>query len=91
MKVETFPFTKYGVLSGRLAGISHDAVSDETRGLVYKARILLEKSTFDVNGRQMRLEPGMAVTAEVRTGERRLVEFLMSPLLRYRDEFARER
>jgi len=91
VKVETFPFTKYGVLSGRLAGISHDAVSDETRGLVYKARILLEKPTFDVNGRKVRLEPGMAVTAEVRTGERRLVEFLMSPLLRYRDEFARER
>jgi hemolysin D len=44
-----------------------------------------------VNGRQVRLEPGMAVTAEVKTGERRLIEFLMSPLLRYRDEFARER
>jgi hemolysin D len=91
VKVETFPFTKYGALSGRLAGISHDAVTDETRGLVYKARILLEKATVGVNGRQVRLEPGMAVTAEVRTGDRRLVEFLMSPLLRYRDEFARER
>jgi membrane fusion protein, hemolysin D len=91
VKVETFPFTKYGALPGRLAGISHDAVSDETRGLVYKARILLEKATIGVNGRQVRLEPGMAVSAEVRTGERRLVEFLMSPLLRYRDEFARER
>jgi hemolysin D len=91
VKVETFPFTKYGALPGRLADISHDAVSDETRGLVYKARIRLEKATIGVNGRQVRLEPGMAVTAEVRTGERRLVEFLMSPLLRYRDEFARER
>jgi hemolysin D len=91
VKVETFPFTKYGTLPGHLAGISHDAVSDEARGLVYKARILLEESTIGVNGRQVRLEPGMAVTAEVRTGDRRLVEFLMSPLLRYRDEFARER
>ena len=91
VKVETFPFTKYGTLSGRVAGISHDAVSDETHGLIYKTRILLKKSTMGVNGRQVRLEPGMAVTAEVRTGDRRLVEFLMSPLLRYRDEFARER
>ena len=91
VKVETFPFTKYGTLPGRLAGISHDAVSDEARGLVYKARILLEKATIGANGRQVRLEPGMAVTAEVRTGNRRLIEFLMSPLLRYRDEFARER
>jgi multidrug efflux pump subunit AcrA (membrane-fusion protein) len=91
VKVETFPFTKYGTLSGRIVGISHDAVADETHGLVYKARVLLEQSTVRVNGHQVRLEPGMAVTAEVRTGERRLVEFLMSPLLRYRDEFARER
>lgn len=91
VKVETFPFTRYGTLAGRLAGISHDAVSDETHGLVYKARILLKKSTIKVNGQPVRLEPGMAVTAEVRTGDRRLVEFLMSPLLRYRDEFARER
>jgi len=91
VKVETFPFTKYGTLPGRVAGISQDAVSDESRGLVYKARILLDESTIGVNGRPVRLEPGMAVTAEVRTGDRRLIEFLMSPLLRYRDEFARER
>ncbi len=91
VKVETFPFTKYGTLAGRLAGIGHDAVSDETHGLVYKVRILLEKSSIGVNGHPVRLEPGMAVTAEVRTGDRRLVEFLMSPLLRYRNEFARER
>jgi hemolysin D len=91
VKVETFPFTKYGTLPARVDAISHDAVSDETHGLVYKARILLEKSTIRVNGNPVRLEPGMAVTAEVRTGDRRLVEFLMSPLLRYRDEFARER
>jgi hemolysin D len=91
VKVDTFPFTKYGTLPGHVAGISQDAVSDETRGLVYKARILLKESSIGVNGRQVRLEPGMAVTAEVRTGDRRLIEFLMSPLLRYRDEFARER
>lgn len=91
VKVETFPFTKYGTLPGRLADISHDAVSDEARGLVYKARVALERSTIGVDGRVVRLEPGMAVTAEVKTGDRRLVEFLMSPLLRYRDEFARER
>jgi membrane fusion protein, hemolysin D len=91
VKIETFPFTKYGTLAGRLADISHDAVSDETHGLVYKARILLERTAIRVDGRQARLEPGMAVTAEIRTGNRRLVEFLMSPLLRYRDDFAHER
>jgi hemolysin D len=91
VKVETFPFTKYGTLPGRLADISRDAVSDEAHGLVYKARILLERETIGVDGHQVKLEPGMAVTAEIRTGNRRLVEFLMSPLLRYRDEFARER
>jgi hemolysin D len=91
IKIETFPFTKYGTLPGRVAGISQDAVSDEAHGLVYKARILLNESTIGVNGRLVRLEPGMAVTAEMKTGDRRLVEFLMSPLLRYGNEFARER
>ncbi|WP_411293550.1 hypothetical protein [Thiohalobacter sp.] len=46
---------------------------------------------MQVNGREVRLNPGMAVTVEVKTGTRRLIEFLLSPLLRYRDEGLRER
>jgi len=60
-------------------------------GLIYPARISLEKSTIRVRGKDITLSPGMAVTAEVKTGKRRLIEFILSPLLRYKDESLRER
>jgi hemolysin D len=91
IKVETFPFTRYGTIPGRVAGVSQDAVTDADHGLVYRARIILERSAIEVGDRMVALAPGMAVTAELKTGRRRLIEFLASPLLRYKHEFARER
>jgi hemolysin D len=46
---------------------------------------------MQVEDRLVRLAPGMAVTVEIKTGTRRLIEFLLSPLLRYRHESLRER
>jgi len=91
VKVETFPFTKYGTLAAEVVDVSGDAVTDERRGLVYAARVLLEDAAIRVGDRLVRLTPGMAVTVEVKTGTRRLIEYVLSPLLRYRDEGLRER
>jgi membrane fusion protein, hemolysin D len=91
IKVETFPFTKYGVIDGTIDTISHDAIADETLGLVYLAQISMAKTTMWVQDRLVNLSPGMAVTVEVDMGERRLIEFLLTPLLRYRDEGLQER
>ncbi len=91
IKVDTFPFTRYGTIPGRVASVSQDAVTDAEHGLVYRAKIILERSTIEVGERMVALAPGMAVTAELKTGRRRLIEFLVSPLLRYKNEFARER
>lgn len=91
IKVETFPFTKYGTVAGTLINVSGDAVPDERLGLVYAARVRLQVSRMQVDERVVQLTPGMAVTAEVRLGDRRIIEFLLSPLLRYRDESIRER
>ena len=44
-----------------------------------------------VDGHEVKLTPGMAVTAEVKMGQRRVIEFLLSPLLRYKQESGRER
>jgi hemolysin D len=49
------------------------------------------KNSIWVNGKEVRLQPGMAVTAEVKTGERRIIEFFLAPLLRARSESIRER
>lgn len=90
IKLKAFPFTRYGVIDGVLEDISNDAIQDEFFGLVYQARIKLERQTIRVRGRDISLSPGMAATAEIKTGKRRLIEFLLSPLLRYRDEAFRE-
>jgi len=61
------------------------------RELSYVARISLDRTAMDIDGRSVNLRPGMAVTAEINTGTRRVIEYLLSPLLRYREESLRER
>lgn len=91
VKFEAFPFTKYGVIHGEVLSIAQNAVADENLGLIYPARVSLDASTIAVNGKDVNISPGMAVTAEVKTNQKRLIEFLLSPLLRYKDESLRER
>ena len=91
IKVEAFPYTRYGTLDGELVDISDDAVTDDEKGLVYAARVRMKQASVQVGGHRVALGPGMAVTVEVKTGQRRLIEFLLSPLLRYRAESLRER
>lgn len=90
VKLEAFPFTKYGVIDGLLENISNDAIEDETLGLVYRATVKFDRQTIRVEGKDIALSPGMAATVEVKTGKRRIIEYLLSPLLRYRDEALRE-
>ena len=91
VKVHTFPFTRYGVIEGSVKTISDDAIVDEVRGLIYRMQVGMDRNTILVNGKSVNLMPGMAVTVEVRTGERRVVEFFMAPLITYGKEAFRER
>ncbi len=91
IKVETFPFTKYGLVHGEILNVSNDAVPDEKMGLVYAMRVSMDKTTMQVKDKTVNLSPGMAVTVEANLGKRRLIEFLLSPLLRYKEESVRER
>lgn len=91
VKVETFNFTKYGYLNGKIRKVSHDAVLDNKQGLNYIAYVALDSSTMEIDGKRMGLAPGMVVSVEVKIGQRRVIEFLLSPLLRYRQESGRER
>lgn len=91
IKVETFPFIRYHTLGAEVVQVSGDALPHDTMGLVYALRLRPLQSAMYINGRRIPLSPGMAVTAEVALGERRLIEFLLSPLLRYRQEALRER
>lgn len=91
IKVHTFPFTKYGVVDADVTTVSDDATIDEKRGLIYRMQLRMAKSTLNVGEKVVNLQPGMAVTAEVQTGERRIIEFFLAPLLRHGNESLRER
>ncbi len=91
IKVETFPFTKYGLVDAVIMNVSNDATPDENLGLVYAMRVKMFQTTMQVKDKIINLSPGMAVTVEVNLGKRRLIEFLLSPLLRYKNESVRER
>ena len=111
IKIDTFNFTKYGLLHGDVRSVSQDAIprdkpvdaqhlnagsgerSSEPQGqeLVYAARVSLDRTAMEVDGRVVELAPGMAVTAEIKTGQRRVIDYLLSPLLRARQGAMRER
>jgi len=91
IKIDAFPFTRFGTILGEVVDLSDDAVADEQRGLVYKMRVQMNSTEIQVHGKPLPLTPGMTVAVESRTGSRRLIEFFLSPLLRYADESARER
>jgi hemolysin D len=112
IKVDTFNFTRYGLLHGKVLGVSQDAVirdrredrpddrpsgtlndTSEPKGqeLNYSARISLDRTQMQVDERMVNLSPGMAVTVEIKTGSRTILNYLLSPLLRYRQVVMRER
>ncbi len=91
VKLEAFPFTDYGWIEGPVETISRDAIQDEQLGLVYSARIRLERNHIMIGARRQPVGPGLAVQAEIRTGRRRIIQYLLSPISRTVSEAGRER
>lgn len=76
-----------------MLSVSDDAVplDQEKGGLVYATRVSMDRATMQVEGKSVHLSPGMAVTVEVKTGQRRIIEYLLSPLLKSVQESLHER
>jgi hemolysin D len=103
VKIETFLFTRYGTIPGRVVTVSSDAVVDvspfntrakgqeQPQSPSYATRVRLDRTNMDIDGRSVRLSPGMRATVEIKTSQRRVIDFLISPILRYRQESLRER
>uniref|UniRef100_UPI0037DCD64E HlyD family type I secretion periplasmic adaptor subunit n=1 Tax=Xenorhabdus griffiniae TaxID=351672 RepID=UPI0037DCD64E len=91
IKVDAFPYTRYGTVRGKVAHISKDAVKDEQLGLVFPARVRMERTSIAVDESEVPLQAGMSVTAEIRTGDRRVIDYLISPLQQYQSEALKER
>ncbi len=83
VKVDAFPFQKYGTITGKVLYISPDSIDDEKIGAVYKMKVSIDRDTIDVDGKKVNITPGMTVSAEVKTGKRRIIEFFLDPLVKY--------
>ncbi|WP_324171962.1 HlyD family type I secretion periplasmic adaptor subunit [Sulfurimonas sp.] len=86
LKIDTFDFQKYGFIHSKLLKISSSSIEKEGVGLVYEAVLELETNYFLFNGSKKRLKPGMTVTAEMKVGKRKLIEFFIYPAIKYFNE-----
>ena len=112
IKLETFPYTRYGTVAAKVTTITADAVmqpagpqtspfaqgvtreakqAEPSGGAVFPATLTLAQHTIDIDGKPIRLAPGMNLTAEIKTGQRRVIEYLLSPVQSYAKEALRER
>ena len=115
VKVEAFPFSRYGVIDAEVSKVSNDAVDDRdgsamgdaasaggparstpTRSsraqtLVFPATLKLARRSISVDGSDVPLSPGMAVTVEIKTGERRVIDYVLSPIRETISQSAHER
>ncbi|KFN21055.1 hemolysin D [Aeromonas bestiarum] len=91
IKVDAFPYTRYGTIDGELVSVSRDATTDEQLGLVFPARVKLSRGEMQIDNQPVRLTPGMSVVAEVKTDRRRVIDYLLSPIREYQAEALRER
>jgi hemolysin D len=91
VKLETFAYTKYGTVSATVDMVAADAVTDEKKGSYYPATLTLARSDMLVDGKRVHISPGMNITAEVKTGQRRIIEYLLSAVQRAGSESLRER
>ena len=80
VKLETFPFTRYGTVEAKVKSVTADAVNDEKKGAIFPAVLSLGQSSIDVDGKRIALSPGMNVTAEIKTGKRRVIDYLLGPV-----------
>lgn len=91
IKVDAYDFTRFGMLEGRVASVSSDAMNDDKNRPVYGVRVQLDPRGLWVDGRQLPLTPGMTVRAEIKTSRRRLISYFLSPLQRRASESLGER
>lgn len=92
VKLETFAFTRYGTVPARVLRVSGDAVVDDKRGTaVFTATLALQAAHMRIDERDIALAPGMNLTAEIKTGRRRVIDYLLAPLQQRASESLRER
>ncbi len=80
VKLETFNFTRYGTVPAKVTWVTVDAVNDDKHGAIFPATLELLVRDIEVDGKRIALAPGMSLAAEIKTGRRRVIEYLLSPV-----------
>lgn len=86
IKVDTFDFQKYGMIEGVVKKVSKDSIEDEKQGLLYDVYITPVTKTLRVDGEEQPILIGMGLSAEIKTGKRRIIEFFIYPIIKYWSE-----
>ena len=106
VKIDAFPFTRYGTLEGTVTQVSGDAIdareanassdanaiakgqsvnpttgATQTQNLVYPVKVELKRDMIAADGKDVRLTPGMTTSVEIRTGHRRVIDYVIAPIL----------
>jgi hemolysin D len=91
VKIDAFDYTKYGTVPAKVSHVSQDAIQDEKKGLIFSVKLVLMQPTINVDGKVVNLSPGMSGSVEIKTGARRIIQYVLSPLLQHARESLNER
>lgn len=91
VKILTYDFARYGSIKGKLINISAATYNDEENKPYYRATIKLDKQYIGANGAEKKLKPGMTVQADIVTGEKTILQYLLKPIHRAGDAAFSER
>jgi hemolysin D len=114
VKIDSFPYARFGSIPGTVRRIAHDSVADpdaqaslvspsgsprsrssggtrHAQNLVFPVIVELDRQSMTVDGLDLPLAPGMTAVADIKTGSRRILEYLLSPLVETGARAFRER
>lgn len=91
VKIDAFEYTKYGTVPAIVKHVSRDSIEDEKKGLIYSVKVELGRNTVAIDGKSVSLTPGMSATVDIKTGTRRVIEYVLSPLIQHGRESMHER
>ena len=92
IKFTAYDFSIFGGLHGKVQTVSADSIIDpNTRETYYIVLIETGSSSLTFNGNDLPILPGMVATDEILTGKKTILQYLLKPINKARDEALRER
>ncbi|MBP4081848.1 HlyD family efflux transporter periplasmic adaptor subunit [Aeromonas sp. MrichA-1] len=91
IRINAFDLIKHGALKGKIINISGDAIQDEKLGLVFRTKVKIEKNEVEVDGLPVKINSGMSVVVEAKTGKRKIIDFFLNPARKSVSESIKER